>query len=213
MILGFIFARRNLHRPYHKWVMTLITILNWFFIIFLMIVAYRFDVARDFSQNPANTRYLLPTIHAVFGVPAQLLATYIIYRMFREDAQVARAKQRGETNLSKYWFKSAKPIMRLTLALWLITATLGIFSYLTRYNIIPAYMVGEGVAAPVATPEVDPMATNEVVPPAATDEVETVSTPELDPVETPEIMPPAATDELEPISTPEPPTETEEPED
>jgi hypothetical protein len=178
-----------------------------------MVVAYRFDVASEFSANPANTRYLLPTVHAVFGVPAQLLATFVVIRMYVEDFQVARAKGRGETNLSKYWFKSAKPIMRLTLALWLITATLGIFSYLTRYNIIPAYMVGEGVAAPAATPEVDPVGTAEILSPAATDELEPVSTPEVVATEEAEIVPPAATDELEPVSTPEAPVETEEPED
>ena len=205
MIAGFIFARRKMHRPHHKWTMTIITVVNWILIVFLMLVAYRFDVAPNIGAQPNNTRYLLPTLHALFGLPAQLLATFLVWRMFREDRQVARAKARGETSMSKYWFKYAKPVMRLTLTLWLITALLGVVSYLIRYDVIPTYKLDGKVAAPVATAEVlAPLETPEVSSPVATAEVlAPVATPEVtEPISTPEVAAPVATEESQASDTP-----------
>ncbi len=217
MIAGFIFARRKLFRPYHKLTMTTITIVNWIVIVFLMLVAYRFDVVPNIGDQPDNTRYLLPTIHAVFGLPAQLLATFLVLRMFREDSLVARAKARGETNLAKYWFKQARPIMRLTLTLWLITAVLGVVSYLIRYEIIPAYTLDGQIAAPIATPEVlapletlevgAPVETSEVLAPAETPEIPIATlelgadTPTSRPSPTRTVRAPASTEELRPAQT------------
>ena len=82
--------------------------------------------------------------------------------MLLEDFQVARAKQRGEQSLSRYWFKRAKWMMRLVLFLWIITASLGIVTYLTRYNVLT--LPGTTVTSPVSTPEAVPM-------PAATEDV------------------------------------------
>ena len=195
MLVGFVFARRHLFRPYHKWTMTTITLINWILIIFLMLTAYRFDVPGNFPSQPSNTRYLLPVVHGIFGVPAQLLATYVIFRMFREDALVARAKRHGEKDTSKYWFKSAKPIMRLTLALWLVTAVLGLLNYLTRYDVIPSYRLSANVVAPARTPE---LGSDSVLSPAATPEIPN-STSEA-PAATAEI--PAATEDI-PVSTEE----------
>ncbi len=191
MIVGFIFARRKRFRPYHKWTMATITIINWLLIAFLMIVAYRFDVIDNISSQPDNTRYLLPTLHAVLGLPAQLLATFLVFRMFYEDIQVARAKRRDDPNVSKYWFRHAKPFMRITLVLWLSTALLGVTSYLIRYGVAPAYAIGRGAPPPVVTEEVAPVHTPEVV---ATPEV--VVTPEIGaPASTPEVGSPAVTPE------------------
>jgi uncharacterized membrane protein YozB (DUF420 family) len=186
MIAGYIFARRGMHRPAHKWTMIGITILNWVLIIVLMIVAYRFDVVDNILSAPGNPRYLLPTIHGILGIPAQLLATYVIYRMLREDTQVARAKARGvpKEQLRQYWFLSAKPLMRLTLVLWLATALLGVFNYIIRYDILPpaasASVTPPATEEPALTPEV----TAESLSPLSTDEpastVEPASTPDLD---------------------------------
>ncbi len=190
MIAGFVFARQGRHRPQHKWTMIIITLVNWGLIIFLMLAAYRFDVAPNIGSQPGNARYLLPTIHGLLGIPAQLLATYVIYRMLREDTQVAQAKGRGETDLSRYWFKSAKPVMRVTLLLWLATALLGVFSYLIRYEVIPAF--GAAAVAPAATEE--PLATPEVTPASFNDDDDDdggspAFTPEADPepAETPDV--------------------------
>lgn len=160
MIAGLVFARRGQHRPHHKTAMIVITAINWVLIIFLMIAVYRTDVAANFPAQPGVPRYLMPTIHALFGLPAQLLATFIVVRMLREDSQVAAAKGRGEKDVSRYWWKSAKPIMRLTLALWLITASLGVITYLVRYNVLPT--AGSAVIDPAATAE--PAATPEATP-------------------------------------------------
>jgi len=229
MLLGLLFARRKLHRPHHKWLMIAITAVNWVLIIFLMFAAYRFDVAPNIAEQPGNSRYLLPLVHGLLGIPAQLLATFIVVRMLLEDTQVARAKRRGERDTSRYWFRRAKPVMRLTLALWLVTATFGVLTYLTRYSVIPAVTIDVNVAEPVSTDEVSfaaatgeaaaepPIATQEivldaapevtVVPPLATEEVRaTDATAESTPVSTPEIIQPeiraAATVEA-PVSTPE----------
>ncbi len=184
MIAGYVFARRNMHRPQHKWMMTIITIVNWILIIFLMVASYGFDVADGINQQPTNSRYLLPTIHGILGLPAQLLATFIIVRMFLEDRNVALAKGRGETDLQKYWFKSAKPVMRLTLILWLITALFGILTYVTRYDLVSPFFLGDA-PTPAATEEIEPLATDEATPePSATEEMmatsEPIATEEMD---------------------------------
>jgi uncharacterized membrane protein YozB (DUF420 family) len=201
MLAGAVFARRGQHRPQHKWIMTSITIINWLLIIFLMVMSYRYDVAQNIGQQPTNTQYLLPTLHAILGLPAQLLATYIVIGMLREDSQVARAKARGETNLQKYWFRNAKSKMRVALTLWLATAALGILTYLIRYEVIPNTVLGGSVPAPVATEDIPaPESTEELATPEATNDI---AAPEAtEPLETPEatqdipIPAPAATDEL-----------------
>lgn len=154
MLIGFWYARRGKHRPHHKYLMNGVTILNWVLIIFLMIAAYRFDVIDNITNDPTNARYLLPTIHGILGIPAQLLATFILVRMEIEDRSVAAAKRRGETNLRKYWFLRAKPVMQITLWLWLATAALGVASYLVRYNVISFTAGQDGGLPPVATEEV-----------------------------------------------------------
>jgi uncharacterized membrane protein YozB (DUF420 family) len=188
ILAGFFLARAGKHRPAHKWVMIIITLVNWVLIIFLMFAAYVTDVGPNLGSQFANPRYLFPAVHGLLGALAQLLATYIVVRMIWEDAQVSRAKKRGETDLRKYWFKGAKGIMRFTLLLWLITASLGIISYLVRYNVVT---LASNVPAPVATQEVAPPASTEAIPlPAVTEEA---------------VMPPTATEE-----TTASPAETEE---
>lgn len=206
MLIGWLYARRKLHRPHHKWLMIGVTVINWVLIGLLMLVAYRFDIADNIGAQPNNPRYLLPTLHALFGLPAQLLATFIVLRMLVEDAQVARAKARGETGLSKYWFRHAKSTMFLTLALWLITAALGVVSYVTRYEVLPTLAQRVGIVAPVVTPEVEgPAVTPEIAGPAVTPEVN-------EPAATPEIGAPLATEEFGGAAlarTPLPPAVTE----
>ncbi len=200
MIAGFVFARRGQHRPQHKTVMIGITLLNWVLIIFLMIVAYNFDVVQNIGQQPGNPRYLIPTIHGVLGLVAQLLATYVIYRMLREDSQVAAAQKRGEKGdaLRRYWFLSAKPVMRLTLALWLITALLGFFNYLIRYELLPSF-AGNPPGRPVTTEEA-PAATPEMT--MTEDVMMTEEAPEATESVSPE-TPQAATTEDAPAMTEE----------
>jgi uncharacterized membrane protein YozB (DUF420 family) len=191
MIAGLVFARRGKHRPHHRMTMTVITVINWLLIFFLMIVAYRFDVVGNLPEQPGNARYLMPTIHGLLGLPAQLLATYVVYRMLREDTQVAAAKARGESKeqLRKYWFLNAKPLMRITLVLWLATALLGVFNYLIRYEVLPSF--GTSPVAPLVTEEPVFSATEEASLPEPANTPETLS---LEPAFTPE---PAVTVEFD----------------
>lgn len=205
IVIGLWLARRGKHRPHHKWLMILITVVNWALILFLMVVAYASDIDDHILEQPDNMRYLIPTIHGLFGLPAQILATYIIYRMLREDTQVAAAKRRGETGnqLERYWFSNAKPIMRLTLTLWLVTAAFGVITYLVRYDVMPVLSSGSQ-DPPAATPELTPEATGEMTP-AVTPEVEETPDSTSEPVETPEMADrPVVTPEAqEPVMTPE----------
>jgi uncharacterized membrane protein YozB (DUF420 family) len=194
MLTGFFFARRKMFRPYHKYTMATILVINWVLIIFLMVAAYAYDVAPNIAAKPGNGRYLLPTIHGILGLVAQILGTYVVYRMFKEDADVAVAKKRGESgkDLSKYWFKNPKPLMRTTLTLWLATAVLGIGNYVIRYDLIPAFNLGGAApVAPVITPEVqqtlEVRTTPEVgITPEVQQTREVVNTPEI--IVTPEVI-------------------------
>jgi uncharacterized membrane protein YozB (DUF420 family) len=174
MIAGLMFARRGKFRPNHKYTMMTITTINWVLIIFLMLVAYTFDIAGNIGQKPTTARYLIPTIHGILGLVAQVLATYVIYRMLREESQVAAAKKRGEAKekYSRFYFTSAKYFMRTILTLWLITALLGIFNYLIRYDVLPSYSGNQ--PAPAVTQE-----------PSSTQEVVTTEAPAVTPEATP----------------------------
>jgi uncharacterized membrane protein YozB (DUF420 family) len=183
MLVGFFFARRKMFEPYHKLTMTLITLTNWGLIIFLMAVHY----SRTATYTPNEPTLVLPTIHLAFGGVAQLLATYLVIRMWFEKQLPS-------------WFKvkRIKRYMRTTLALWLITAALGIGIYVSWYIVgDPARMqAGEPVvtAEPVSTEEVSPVSTDEAEPQATeeageADVVETEEAEDIEPAETPESAP------------------------
>ena len=119
MLVGFVFARRKMFVPYHKFTMTTITIFNWLLIIFVMLVSYRSYVLPEIPQNLGQLGILVPTIHLIPGLIAQLLATYLVIRMWFE-------------NQLPEWFKvkNIKFFMRTTLALWLLTFLIGIGNWL-----------------------------------------------------------------------------------
>jgi plastocyanin len=118
MIVGFIFARRKMFVPYHKLTMTTITIVNWILIIGVMIVTYSRDIEPQLPQNIGLPSVLIPTLHLIPGAIAQLLATYLVIRMWFE-------------NQLPGWFKvnNIKLFMRTTLALWLTTVVLGVLTW------------------------------------------------------------------------------------
>ena|SRR5258708_10596158 len=119
MLVGFVFARRKMFVPYHKFTMTTITIVNWLLILFVMQVSYRTYVLPEIPKNLGLLNILIPTLHLIPGLIAQLLATYLVIRMWFE-------KQLPD------WFKvkNIKVVMRTTLALWLLTFILGIGNWL-----------------------------------------------------------------------------------
>jgi len=126
MLTGFAFARRQMFVPHHKLTMTSIVIVNWLLIIFLMLVSYRLAVAPKFPDklnDPSLQFNIVPTIHLLFGLAAQIIGTILVLRMWFENVLPPALR-----------FEPIKPWMRLTLALWLITATLGAVTYLTWYK-------------------------------------------------------------------------------
>ena len=114
MMVGFVFARRKMFEPYHKFTMTAITIVNWILIIFIMLVTYTSEVIPFSPEDLKLPGVLIPTIHLIPGLIAQLLATYLVIRMWFENQLPEGLKVR---NIKRY--------MRITLTLWLLTAVLG----------------------------------------------------------------------------------------
>jgi len=70
--------------------MTTITIINWLLIIFVMAVTYDRDVAPQVPQNLKFSAVFIPTLHLLTGLTAQLLATYLVIRMWFEKRLPAR---------------------------------------------------------------------------------------------------------------------------
>jgi hypothetical protein len=118
MIVGYVFARRKMFEPYHKITMTAITIVNWIVIILLMGVRYKNEILPAVPQYLNLPGVLIPTLHLIPGLIAQLLATYLVIRMWFSNVIPERLA-----------VANIKPYMRLTLALWLITAVLGVATW------------------------------------------------------------------------------------
>ncbi len=141
MLVGFFFARRKMFEPYHKFTMTTITIVNWILILVVMLPTYL-----SLPRDPSQPHFLVPTIHLIPGAIAQILATYLVIRMWFE-------KQLPN------WFKvqNIKLFMRTTLTLWIITALLGVLNwavltrgFLSNPNVAPGAISTEQ-AAPSGT--------------------------------------------------------------
>lgn len=163
MLVGFMYARAlNFNR--HKAVMTIVTLANWFIILYLMAVSYAGAVP-FYSENDPQ-KLVVPTIHLVTGLVAQILATVSLIRMWFERSLPVSLK-----------YEPIKPQMRLTLALWLITALLGISIYVSWYGVpFQGRPAPQGAATQAAT---DDAATPEAgATAAATAESTDEATPE-----------------------------------
>lgn len=142
MVTGYLFARRGLFVPHHKWMMTLIVLLNWVLIIGVMLSSYA-DYVAPFLSEPQPRYHLLPTAHLITGALGQLLATYLVLMMWTQNTRLA--------GLIPYRFQNIKRPMRLTLSLWLLTILLGIGIYFTWYP--PVTQAAPEAEAPVVTEE------------------------------------------------------------
>lgn len=141
MLVGFYFARRKKFSPHHKLVMTTIVIINWVLIGFLMLVSYREGVIPFLSAEfVADPRVALPIVHGVIGLTAQVLATYLALRMWFEKVLP-----------SFVMVRNIKVYMRFTLAMWVITAVLGVAIYAVWYA-VPTQAANDDLP-PAATPE------------------------------------------------------------
>lgn len=199
MLVGFVFARRKMFVPFHKLTMTAITLTNWVLIVIFMSRQYARAVVPELPDGLRELTYLLPTLHLLIGGIAQLVATYLVIRMWIERTPIEKRVPR------QLLLRRIKPVMCTTLALWLITAALGLSIYLVWY--VTPVDAGADSAPATATEETaptgetleTPVVTEEAAPAAATS--------------TPGTMPesPTATEPPEPEATEEPvPATTEE---
>jgi uncharacterized membrane protein YozB (DUF420 family) len=141
MLIGYLFARRKKFVPHHKFTMTAITTLNWVLIVVVMWVTYREGVAPTANDLIGDGLVPLATVHLITGGIAQLLATYLVARMWLENVLPAALK-----------VKNIKFYMRLTLTLWVLTALIGIGMYFAWY-VEPASAAEEDSLTPQATEE------------------------------------------------------------
>jgi hypothetical protein len=162
MLVGFFFARRKMFRPYHKMTMTVITVVNWLIILFLMVVRYGTHIS-PFLQFGLPSERLLPTIHLVTGLVAQLLATWIVLLMWTEKTRYAFVVPPFMRT------HNIKPFMRMILALWLVTVALGITTYLMWY---PPRSASASSGEPIATEEPIPSTEAPTDEPVATVEID-----------------------------------------
>lgn len=184
MLYGYSAARRYLFVPQHKYAMTFVTVLNWAIIAYLMAVSYSGAVPY-YSQREPN-QLILPTLHLITGALAQVLATVSLIRMWFEYRLPVALR-----------YEPIKPPMRLTLALWLITAALGIGIYIAWYGV--PLQPGPEAPALQPSPEATPQATDEptlTAVPAATEEATATLAPSA-------TAPLAATEEAAPAATEE----------
>lgn len=160
MIVGFVFARRKKFSPHHKFTMTGITIVNWILIVLLMAVSYGRFVAPFLPDYLSDIRGLLATIHLITGGLAQVIATYLVILMWTERTRFEGILPRAVR------IRRIKPVMRTTLALWLITVVLGIGIYLTWYAAPPPADTTPPAATEEATVEAspEPVATEAAAP-------------------------------------------------
>jgi uncharacterized membrane protein YozB (DUF420 family) len=188
MLAGFVFARNKQFVPHHQVVMTTIIIANWGLIAFIMANSLRGTLDAEVSDTTAYR--FLPLLHAAFGVSAQILGTYLVVRMWFEDELPAWAK-----------LQKIKPAMRLTLAGWLIAASLGIITYITWYD---PFSSAETDVTPATTPEAtepaDAMSATEAVVPAETEAAVPIETEAVEAAET-EAAAPIETEAAAPIET------------
>ncbi len=180
MIYGYVAARRQLFVPQHKYAMTFVTVLNWALIAYVMGVS--FSGAVPYYENRDPSKLIIPLIHLITGGIAQVLATVSLIRMWFEYQLPPLLR-----------YEPIKPQMRLTLALWLITAALGIGIYITWYGVplqprpetpaeqVPPEGTPEATQDPNATPlpaaTEDPNATPTAAAPSATEEATAEPTP------------------------------------
>lgn len=145
MIGGYIFARRKMFVPHHKFVMTSIVVLNWVLIFVVMALSYSSYVAPSLGNISSDVSIALPTLHLLTGSIAQLLGTYLVLLMWTENTSLER--------IVIVRIKNIKLPMRITLGLWAITIALGILLYVVWYLPVDTASANEGNVVPVATEE------------------------------------------------------------
>lgn len=186
MLLGYYFARRKMFKPQHQLTMTTVVIVNWILIAVVMATSYA-GVATELPENISEPFVLLPTIHGIIGLIAQLSATYLVLLMWTENTPLE--------GIVIFRIKNIKTPMRITLSLWLITVLLGFGVYGVWYG---GSSSAEGDTPPPAVTE----SVDEALPDAAT--TEDASAPDAtEESDEPEASNTEAANEPEPVTTEE----------
>lgn len=163
MLLGYYFARTKRFSPQHKFVMTAVTIVNWVLILWLMLTSYTQGVLPNLASNLTQPQYLLPTLHAITGGLAQLLATYLVILMWTENTALSW--------ILPYRIQNIKRPMRITLGLWLTTIALGVAIFAVWYALPTTGSSEQPTVTQEAVSDADPAATE-----AASDDDDAVAT-------------------------------------
>ena len=169
MFIGRIFARRQMYVPQHKYTMTTLVMLNWLFIIFVMLRTYSAAVEPNLSAGLTRANVFIPTLHGIFGLVSQLLATYLVIRMWFENQLPEWIK-----------VKFIKRYMITLLVMWFLTISLGILTWaIIDHGFLKsadAQSNGQPAATPAATANATPAATADATP-AATANATAPATP------------------------------------
>ena len=116
LFLGMFLARRRLYRA-HAICQGSVVLLNLVMIALIMLPPFARDIAPGLPQRLGQSYYFFPTLHAVLGSVAQLLALYILIRAGTNWLPEALC------------FQNYKLWMRTALALWWIVILFGIATY------------------------------------------------------------------------------------
>lgn len=131
LYIGFIYARKKMFRPHHANIQATMVLLNLVLILTIMIPSFnRFVIQGGTTTGTVGT---LMIAHAVIGGITEIVALYLV---FSERFKI----------IPKPWrIQNIKPVMRVVLVAWTITAMLGFAIYYFRY-----LYAAPQVASPVA---------------------------------------------------------------
>ena len=118
---GTMLARRKRFKS-HAWCQSTVVLLNLLVIGSFMVPSFHRAVEPGIPSHLGRSYYLLPTVHGILGLTAELFGLYILL--------VAGTKLLPES----LRFTRYKPWMRVALLLWWLDLVLGLATYLRWYG-------------------------------------------------------------------------------
>lgn len=115
LTVGVVFAVKGKYGA-HRGIQTTAVILNLIFVFWMMVLPYRDFILPGIPQQLNETFYWLTTLHALSGLVAFTLGTFIV---LRANGLMIKSLQ----------FNNYKLVMRISYALYMLTVLLGIAVY------------------------------------------------------------------------------------
>lgn len=115
LTVGVVFAVKGKYET-HRWIQTTAVILNLIFVLWMMILPYRDFILPGIPQQLNETFYWLTTLHALSGLCAFVLGTFVVLRA-------------NGLMIKPLRFNNYKLVMRISYALYMFTVLLGIAVY------------------------------------------------------------------------------------